>query len=173
MTDRTHAPTQTSPSTVEVVAMLGDSILDVVHVEPKTRPRPRWSLYALRAAAVVFFGLAGFAFLSGIGVAAENERALHAWTNVERRPFREFRPKRSSAVHDWLALTALGGGFLALVIALIRARDRLEERERIILACYYQEGLTLREIGQILGVTESRVCQLHAQTLRTLRSQLS
>ncbi|MCG8422141.1 MAG: AgmX/PglI C-terminal domain-containing protein [Proteobacteria bacterium] len=125
MTDRTHAPTQTSPSTVEVVAMLGDSILDVVHVEPKTRPRPRWSLYALRAAAVVFFGLAGFAFLSGIGVAAENERALHAWTNVERRPFREFRPKRSSAVHDWLALTALGGGFLALVIALIRAREPL------------------------------------------------
>ncbi|MCG8419057.1 MAG: FliA/WhiG family RNA polymerase sigma factor [Proteobacteria bacterium] len=57
--------------------------------------------------------------------------------------------------------------------ALIRALDRLEERERIILACYYQEGLTLREIGQILGVTESRVCQLHAQTLRTLRSQLS
>jgi RNA polymerase sigma factor FliA len=57
--------------------------------------------------------------------------------------------------------------------ALVRALERLEERELMVLACYYQEGLTLREIGEILGVTESRVCQIHTQTLRTLRSQLS
>jgi RNA polymerase sigma factor for flagellar operon FliA len=57
--------------------------------------------------------------------------------------------------------------------ALVRALERLEERELLVLACYYQEGLTLREIGEILGVTESRVCQIHTQTLRTLRSQLS
>ena len=57
--------------------------------------------------------------------------------------------------------------------ALVRALERLEERELLVLACYYQEGLTLREIGEILGVTESRVCQIHTQTLRSLRSQLS
>ena len=57
--------------------------------------------------------------------------------------------------------------------ALVRALDRLDERELLVLACYYQEGLTLREIGEILGVTESRVCQIHTQTLRTLRSELA
>ena len=57
--------------------------------------------------------------------------------------------------------------------ALTRALESLDERELLVLACYYQEGLTLREIGQILGVTESRVCQIHTQTLRTLRNQLS
>lgn len=57
--------------------------------------------------------------------------------------------------------------------ALRRALETLGKRELIILTLYYQEGLTLREIGQGLGVTESRVCQLHAQTLRTLREQLA
>ncbi len=57
--------------------------------------------------------------------------------------------------------------------ALVRALENLDERSLLVLACYYQEGLTLREIGEILGVTESRVCQIHTQTLRTLRSQLS
>ena len=57
--------------------------------------------------------------------------------------------------------------------ALMRALENLEKRELLILMFYYQEGLTLREIGQMLGVTESRVCQLHSQTLRTLRNQMS
>jgi len=57
--------------------------------------------------------------------------------------------------------------------ALIRALETLEQREVLMLTLYYQEGLTLREIGDWLGVTESRVCQLHAQTLRTLREQLA
>lgn len=57
--------------------------------------------------------------------------------------------------------------------ALVRALAKLDERARVILSCYYQDGLTLREIGQILGITESRVCQLHTQALATLRDQLS
>lgn len=57
--------------------------------------------------------------------------------------------------------------------ALARALSNLDERELLVLACYYQEGLTLREIGDMLGVTESRVCQIHTQALRTLRDQLS
>lgn len=56
--------------------------------------------------------------------------------------------------------------------ALVRALQKLDERDLLILACYYQEGLTLREIGQFLGVTESRVSQLHSGALATLRAEL-
>ncbi|MCP4448573.1 MAG: FliA/WhiG family RNA polymerase sigma factor [Myxococcales bacterium] len=57
--------------------------------------------------------------------------------------------------------------------ALITALEVLDEREQMVLSCYYREGLTLREIGTILGVTESRVCQLHTQALSMLRNRLS
>lgn len=56
---------------------------------------------------------------------------------------------------------------------LARAIDRLPERERQILALYYQEELTLREIGEILGVTESRICQIHTQAILRLRHRLA
>lgn len=49
---------------------------------------------------------------------------------------------------------------------------RLGERQQMILALYYQDGLTFREIGQVLGVTESRVCQLHTETVLGLRAKL-
>jgi RNA polymerase sigma factor for flagellar operon FliA len=49
----------------------------------------------------------------------------------------------------------------------------LPPRERKIAVLLYVYNLTLREIGEILGVTESRVCQLHAQILKTLRAQLA
>jgi RNA polymerase sigma factor for flagellar operon FliA len=48
----------------------------------------------------------------------------------------------------------------------------LPEREKIVIALYYYENLTLREIGEILGVTESRVSQLHTKAVLRLRSKL-
>lgn len=48
----------------------------------------------------------------------------------------------------------------------------LPEREKMVIALYYYENLTLREIGEVLGVTESRVSQLHAQAMLRLRSKL-
>lgn len=56
--------------------------------------------------------------------------------------------------------------------ALMQALEVLDEREQIVLSCYYRDGLTLREIGAILEVTESRVCQLHTQALSALRTRL-
>ena len=45
------------------------------------------------------------------------------------------------------------------------AIERLPEREKTVIALYYYEGLTLKEIGQVLGVTESRVSQLHTKAV--------
>ena len=52
------------------------------------------------------------------------------------------------------------------------AINRLGEREKIVLTLYYYEGLTLAEIGQVLGVTESRVCQIHTKAILQLRSRM-
>jgi RNA polymerase sigma factor for flagellar operon FliA len=50
---------------------------------------------------------------------------------------------------------------------------RLPEREKLVVALYYYENLTLREIGEVLGVTESRVSQLHTKAVLRLRSRLA
>jgi len=52
------------------------------------------------------------------------------------------------------------------------AINRMPEREKIVLTLYYYEGLTLAEIGQVLSVTESRVCQIHTKAVLQLRSRL-
>lgn len=56
---------------------------------------------------------------------------------------------------------------------LSRALGNLPERERMILALYYHENMTLKEIGTTLSISESRVCQLHAQAIMKLRKLLS
>ncbi len=56
---------------------------------------------------------------------------------------------------------------------LAEAIERLPEREKVVLGLYYYEGLTLAEIGSILGVTESRVCQIHTKAVLQLRSRLN
>jgi len=53
------------------------------------------------------------------------------------------------------------------------AINRMPDRERLVLTLYYYEGLTLAEIGNVLGVTESRVCQIHTKAIFQLRSRLS
>ena len=55
---------------------------------------------------------------------------------------------------------------------LVQAIEALPEREKLVMSLYYEEELNLREIGEVLGVTESRVCQLHSQAIARLRSQL-
>ena len=52
------------------------------------------------------------------------------------------------------------------------AINRMPDRERLVLTLYYYEGLTLAEIGDVLGVTESRVCQIHTKAILQLRSRL-
>ena len=54
-----------------------------------------------------------------------------------------------------------------------KALRRLPERERIIMVLYYQENMTLKEIGATINMSESRVCQIHAQAIMKLKNILS
>jgi RNA polymerase sigma factor for flagellar operon FliA len=57
--------------------------------------------------------------------------------------------------------------------AIGEAIARLPEREKLVVTLYYYEELTLREIGEVLGVTESRVSQLHTKAILRLKSRLA
>ncbi len=65
--------------------------------------------------------------------------------------------------------TLMDGAFRG---ALVDAIDRLPEREKLLLSLYYEQGLNLREIGAVMEVSESRVCQLHSQAVSRLRAKL-
>ncbi len=56
---------------------------------------------------------------------------------------------------------------------LVDAINRLPDREKVVVTLYYYEGLTLAEIGQVLGVTESRICQMHTKAVLALRGKIS
>jgi RNA polymerase sigma factor FliA len=68
-------------------------------------------------------------------------------------------PGEVAVRHDELAILA-------------REISRLGDRQKLVLALYYQDELTFREIGEVLGVTESRVCQIHTEAILSLRHRM-
>ncbi len=56
---------------------------------------------------------------------------------------------------------------------LVKAIEKLPTKERQVVALYYQEELTMKEIGRVLKITESRVCQLHSQAILRLKGKLA
>jgi RNA polymerase sigma factor for flagellar operon FliA len=58
------------------------------------------------------------------------------------------------------------------LVGLATEIGRLGERQQLILSMYYRDELTFKEIGQVLGVTESRICQIHTETVLALRGRL-
>ncbi len=56
--------------------------------------------------------------------------------------------------------------------ALVEAIKNLPEREQYVMSMYYEQDMNLKEIAAVLGVTESRVCQLHSQSIARLRARL-
>jgi RNA polymerase sigma factor for flagellar operon FliA len=63
----------------------------------------------------------------------------------------------------------VNGGFREAVIDAITA---LPDREKILMGLYYEQEMNLKEIGAVMGVSESRVCQLHSQAISRLRAKL-
>ena len=75
--------------------------------------------------------------------------------------------------HDEDAPDALQSEYGMREVVLAAAIQGLAERDRTIVGLYYFENLTLAEIGKVLGVTESRVCQLHTRAVLRLRARLA
>ena len=110
-----------------------------------------------------------------------------------RRRWSRSRPPRSSALDELWAVSDSSGDAVSLLdtlqdpdapdpeqlLAQSEVKDRLAdaiaalpEREKLVIALYYYENLTLREIGEVLGVTESRISQLHTKAVLRLKSRL-
>lgn len=60
----------------------------------------------------------------------------------------------------------------SLLDALVEAIEKLNDREKLLLSLYYKEELTMREISEVMSISESRVCQLHTRAILRLRAQL-
>jgi RNA polymerase sigma factor FliA len=60
-----------------------------------------------------------------------------------------------------------------LIRELGEAIRELPDREQLVLSLYYKDELTMREVSKVLGISESRVCQLHARALSRLRSGIT
>jgi RNA polymerase sigma factor for flagellar operon FliA len=63
-------------------------------------------------------------------------------------------------------------GLKELQAALAESIEELPEKEKLVLSLYYTDELTMKETGDVIGVTESRVSQLHSQAIIRLRSKL-
>ena len=99
-----------------------------------------------------------------------DRRARRALDDFVRRR-RPGRPDRHDRGHPG-AGAAVGPRPDGAQEALGEAIARLPEREKLVITLYYYEELTLREIGEVLGVTESRVSQLHTKAMLRLKARL-
>ena len=91
------------------------------------------------------------------------------WQNDDgNKPISRLQTVEDSVVTN--QLSALQHGEVRDILA--KAIDGLPEKEKLVVVLYYYENLTLREIGQVLNVSESRICQIHTKVVSRLRSHL-
>lgn len=118
----TMIPAVEAARTVEVVSMLGSSVVNVAHVEASARPHSRRSGYLLLGAGALLLALAVMAFSKGVQTAAANKRALHSWAEIDMRPVHQFRPERLGVGYDWMAFGGLGLGLIATIAGIVLMR---------------------------------------------------
>jgi RNA polymerase sigma factor for flagellar operon FliA len=105
---------------------------------------------------IAFVGLAALDETLSVGAAGERESFTLGDTIADQRA----GPVDSFEVEEMRHLLA-------------DSINSMPEREKIVLTHYYYEGLTLAEIGQVLSVTESRVCQIHTKAVLQLRARVA
>jgi hypothetical protein len=120
-------PELTGPVAVEATALLDNTVVAVKHVTNPRGGRTTRTTWSLGAAGVLLLLVGTIGFFHGVRNAAFNKRALHQWTEIQRRPLHEFRPRRISIAYDWLTFCGWGLGLTALTLALIRRRNEREQ----------------------------------------------
>jgi len=85
---------------------------------------------------------------------------------------REERDRFTSVLHTDVMDASRLAGLKELHEALAEAIDSLPEKEKIVVSLYYHEDLTMKEIGAVLGITESRISQIHSRAVIRLRDKL-
>jgi RNA polymerase sigma factor (sigma-70 family) len=135
---------------------------------------------------VSYLGYVGYG-LSAVSVTfgAMRWREARAWKEEARRMTsalaaltEEIRALKPAGTDRVAAEVGSNSDRLALSEAEVRQEladeiARLPEREKLVVTLYYYEDLTLREIGEVLGVTEARVSQLHTQAILRLKARLA
>lgn len=122
---RASAASPAAPA-VEVITMLGNSVVGVAQVEPhaSARAQSRVALGVTAGIGALLLLLAALAFGKGLSAAAADARALAHWRDVLGRPVYEFRPTRLHPAYDWMALLGLTGGIAALTWGGLGLRSR-------------------------------------------------
>jgi RNA polymerase sigma factor for flagellar operon FliA len=170
---RTFDPARGDCVEVYVTRRIRGAILDELRaLDPLSRDQRR-DARAIHGAAHDLEGELGRAPLEDelaarAGVAVERVRTLSALSHAAAPLPLEDPAVDREAVHDVdpadrLTIEQLAGH-------LTRAVTALSEREQTVLQLYYVEDLSLKEIGGLLGVTESRICQIHGTAVKKLRS---
>ncbi len=103
---------------------------------------------------------------------AQSQANVTAVTALEAHEGDDDRPSESQRLTDLTATPEDMAMVSDLRDMIAKAVESMPERSRVIVVLYYIEELTLAEIGEILGVTESRVCQLQSKVLHQLRASL-
>ncbi len=108
----------------------------------------------------------------------ETLRDLHGLSPIDQEEMQRRYPRLSiDEVLDSLADSEENDPFHQYTLGelkgfLTNAINELSEKERTVISLYYYEELTLKEIGEVLGLTESRICQIHTQGILKLRARL-
>ncbi|RMH40416.1 MAG: FHA domain-containing protein [Deltaproteobacteria bacterium] len=111
---------------VEVAAMLDDSVVDVRHLTNPRGGKVSTRTIALFVGAAICLLIGFYGFFTGVANAKFNKEALHEWTEVERLPLHDFRPRPLSIAYDFITFGGFGGALVLATIGLLRLRREKE-----------------------------------------------